>query len=130
MEKQSEILSCRACVMDLIRKIYKKHRWFPIIREPLILGMRILARANGIKAQEYARGHPECGGCVRFMKAELEIRSGTFRFLNKLIGPWFRKLRDKRLTEEDFKKASEKASEMMEILSKKDPEKEKVDPIC
>jgi hypothetical protein len=115
-----DAISCRACVMDLIRKIYKDHPWFKIIREPLICGMKILSKLNGIKPEEYAKGHPECGGCVRFMKAELETRSGTFRFLNKLIGPWFRKVRDKRFSDDDFQNAKKKAAQMMEILHKKD----------
>ena len=106
------LISCRFCAMDAFRKLYKRHFWFPLVREPLVLGMRILSLANGIRPREYAKGHPECGGCVRFMKEELMLRSGTFRLLNRMVGPWFRRLRDSRLTEEDFRRAKEKASEM------------------
>jgi hypothetical protein len=113
--------------MDLIRKIYKKRPWFRIIREPLILGMKILSAINGIKREEHARGHPECDGCVRFMKAELEMRSWTFRFVNKLIGPWFRNIRDKGLNDEDFQNAKKKAADMMEILKGMDDDKKDAD---
>jgi hypothetical protein len=76
--------------------------------------MRILAWRNGIDARRHAVSSPECHGCVRFMKAELEEKSPAFRFLNERIGPWFRTLRDSMLTQAELDEAKLHAREMME----------------
>ena len=107
---------CRACVIRLIRKCYAEHWWFPLAREPLVAGMRFLGRVNGLKADRYAPGHPECQGCLRFLKAELEEKSGAFRLLNRFIGPWFIKLRNAQLDEADLEAAKEHAREMMLLM--------------
>lgn len=105
---------CNNCALLLIRVCYGKHWWFRLLREPLIFGMRILAWCNGIDARRHAVGNPECHGCVRFMKAELEEKSPTFIFLNNYIGPRFRLVRDTMLVQEDFNNAKRHAREMME----------------
>jgi hypothetical protein len=109
-------LSCRACVVQLFRKIYKNCWWFPLVREPLLAGMRFLALVNGIRASGYAPHHPECSGCIRFVKAELYERSFLFRILDGMIGPRFRKLRDARLDQEDMAEAVRTAEEMMKLM--------------
>lgn len=101
----------------MIRRCYQAHWWFRLVREPLAAGMRLLAAVNGIRPTDYAAGNPECHGCLRFIKAELEIRSATFRFLNGRIGFKFRKLRDSMLEEKDFVAAKKKAAEMMALLA-------------
>lgn len=108
---------CGGCVIRLIRKCYRKHWWFRLVREPLAAGMRLLALVNGIRPQDYAARNPECHGCLRFIKAELEIRSAAFRFLNELIGLKFRTLRDSMLEENDFTEAKLHAAEMMALLA-------------
>jgi hypothetical protein len=75
--------------------------------------MRILAMWNGIDARKHVVSNPECLGCVRFMKAELEEKSPTFRFLNDRIGPWFRTMRDSMLTQAELDEAKRYALEMM-----------------
>jgi hypothetical protein len=67
--------------------------------------MRILAWRNDIDVWKHAVHRPECRGCVRFLKAELEEKSGTYRFFDKLIGPRFKKLRDSMLEESEFREA-------------------------
>ena len=104
---------CKACVLFLIQRCYVRHWWFRLLREPLITCMRILAWWNGIDAWTHAVHRPECRGCVRFMKAELEDKSGTFRFFNKLIGPRFRTLRDSMLQTEELQEAKRIAAEAM-----------------
>lgn len=101
----------------MIRRCYKAHWWFRLVREPLVAGMRLLAVVNGILPKDYAAGNPECHGCLRFIKAELEVRSATFRFLNGLIGLKFRTLRDSMLEENDFIAARKRAAEMMALLA-------------
>lgn len=75
--------------------------------------MRILARWHRIDARSHAVRNQECYGCVRFMKAELEEKSPAFRFLNNLIGPRFRTMRDTMLTQAELDEAKRHAREMM-----------------
>jgi hypothetical protein len=106
----SEIV-CRNCALFLIRRCYKRHWWFRLIREPLVLCMRILAWWNGIDSRKHLVRRAECRGCVRFMKTELEEKSATFRFFDKRIGSHFKKLRDSMLQPEDFREAKRIADE-------------------
>jgi hypothetical protein len=109
---------CKNCALFLVRRAYGKHWWFRLVREPLVWGMRILAWWNSIDARSHAVSNPECHGCVRFMKAELEEKSPTFRFLNDRMGTWFRTTRDSMLTQEELDEAKRRAKEMMEPKQK------------
>jgi len=113
MAQELSQVICRNCVLFLVRRCYGKHWWFRLVREPLVWGMRILAWWNGIDARSHAVNNPECHGCVRFMKAELEEKSPAFRFLNEYIGPWFRTMRDSMLTQAELDEAKRYAREMM-----------------
>ncbi|BCS53613.1 nitroreductase [Geobacter sp. SVR] len=97
----------------LARIVYRRCRWFPLVREPLLLGMRILARWHGIDARRHGVRNPECQGCIRFMKVELEEKSPLFRFLNDLIGRSFTALRDARVTQDELAEAKRFARETM-----------------
>jgi hypothetical protein len=111
-------------MIQLMRKTYKKYWWFPLVREPLVLGMRFLALVNGLPIKTYAAANPECQGCLRFIKAELEVKSATFRFLNRFIEPVFQKIRDPRLDKEEVTAAKEKAATLMKSLTKDLPKKD------
>ena len=113
MAQELSPVVCNNCALFLIRRCYGKHWWFRLVREPLVWGMRILAWWNGIDARRHAVSNPECHGCVRFMKAELEEKSPAFRFLNAHIGPWFRTMRDSMLTQAELDEAKRYALEMM-----------------
>jgi hypothetical protein len=104
---------CKNCALLLVRIAYKRCWWFPLVREPLLLGMRILAWRNSIDAESHRVRNPECSGCVRFMKAELEEKSATFRFLNERIGNRFTALRDARITQAERDEAKRVAREAM-----------------
>ena len=119
MNQELSPVVCNNCVLFLIRRCYGKHWWFRLVREPLVWGMRIMACCNGIDARSHAVSSPECHGCVRFMKAELEEKSPAFRFLNERIGPWFRTMRDSMLTQAELDEAKRYAQEMMEPKRKK-----------
>jgi hypothetical protein len=106
----SEII-CKNCALFLIRCCYERHWWFRLVREPLVLCMRILAWWNGIDARKHVVHRDECCGCVRFIKTELEEKSATFRFFDKLIGPRFKTLRDSMLQTEEFQEAKRIADE-------------------
>jgi hypothetical protein len=113
MTQELSPVVCKNCVLFLIRRCYGKHCWFRLVREPLVWGMRIMAWWNGIDALRHAVTNPECHGCVRFMKTELEEKSPAFRLLNERIGPWFRTLRDSMLTQEELDEAKRYALETM-----------------
>jgi hypothetical protein len=100
-------------MIELMRQTEGRHVWFLGIRRPLVWGMHWLAWVNGIKAESYAASNPECRGCLRFVKAELERRSASFRFLNRWIGLWFQKIRDPLLVSSEVAEAKEKAERMM-----------------
>ena len=104
---------CKNCALMLARIVYRRHWWFPLAREPLVLGMRILALCNGIDARRHLVRNHECGGCIRFMKAELEEKSPTFRFLNNRIGERFSNMRNARLTQAELEEAKRFAREAM-----------------
>jgi len=113
MDKPLAPVTCKNCVMLVIRAGYGRCWWFPILREPLILGMRVLGAVHGIDAYAHEVRNPECRGCVRFLKAELEEKSPLFGFLNKLIGKRFNRLRDSLATAEELDRAKQVARERM-----------------
>ena len=104
---------CRNCALMLARLVCLRHWWFALVREPLLLGMRILAWSHNIDARSHRVRNPECRGCIRFMKAGLEEKSPTFRFLNELIGRRFSELRDTRLTQAERDEAKRFARDAM-----------------
>ncbi len=104
---------CKNCALMLARIAYRRYWWFPLVREPLLLGMRILTWRHGIDPRSHGVRNPECHGCIRFMKAELEEKSPTFRFLNDRIGRRFSALRDARITQAELDEAKRYAREAM-----------------
>jgi nitroreductase len=104
---------CKNCALMLARLVYRRHWWFPVVREPLLLGMRILARWHAIDARSHGVRNQQCRGCIRFMKSELEEKSATFRFLNDRIGSRFSALRDARLSQAERDEAKRYAREAM-----------------
>jgi hypothetical protein len=113
MAQELSPVVCKNCALLLVRMCYGKHWWFRLVREPLVWGMRILAWRNGIDARKHGVSNPECHGCVRFMKAELEEKSPTFRFLNDLVGTWFCDFRNSMLSQAQLDEAKRHAQEMM-----------------
>jgi len=97
--------SCKNCALMLARIVYRRHWWFPLVREPLVLGMQLLAWWHRIDPARYPVRNQECRGCLRFIKTELEEKSPVFRFLNGIVGEPFSKLRNARLTQEELDEA-------------------------
>lgn len=104
---------CKNCASLMAKWCYERHWWFRLIREPLIAGMRILAWWNGIDARTHGVRNAECYACIRFMRAELDEKSPTFRFLYKTIGERVSDLRNSLLTKEELEEAKRHAKEMM-----------------
>ena len=113
MDQDSSPVVCKMCALLLIKRCYGKHWWLRVIRESLVWDMRMLAWCNGVNVQSHGVRNPDCHGCVRFVKAELEEKSPTFVFLNKYIGPRFKSMRDSMLTREDLDEGKSYAREMM-----------------
>jgi hypothetical protein len=105
---------CKMCALRLARIVGQRHWWFFLVREPLVLGMRLLAWCNRIDRRQHVAPNPECNGCIRFMKNELEAKSSTFRFLNGIIGDPFSRLRNARLTAEEVSEAKRHAAQAMQ----------------
>ncbi|MDF2875186.1 MAG: hypothetical protein K0R22_1869 [Sporomusa sp.] len=102
---------CKNCAYLLARWCYQRYWWFRLVREPLLLGMRLLAWWHGIDARNHVVSNSECKGCIRFMKNELEEKSAAFRFLNNSIGKRVSRLRDSMLTQQDLDEAKRYARE-------------------
>lgn len=110
-QAKAQGVACRGCTLYLIRTCYEHNWWFHLFREPLVLGMRLLAWFHGIEVARQSVKLQSCDGCVRFMKAKLTERSPTFRFLNNLIGKKFNQLRDSMLSQEEIEEGKRLAKE-------------------
>jgi hypothetical protein len=97
----------------LAMRCNERRWWFPLLRTPLVLGMKWLAFCNGIDAYKYSVKNPACKGCLRFIKTELELKSPTFNLLNRFIGPWFMGIRGNIVTKDDMEDAKRFAQEAM-----------------
>jgi len=115
-------VECKSCALLLARLVCGRHWWFPLLREPLVRGMCLLAWWHGIDAREYPVGNRDCAGCIRFMKAGLELSSPLFRFLNGLVGEHFSALRNARLSTAELELARRVARESMEQQQKLPPQ--------
>jgi hypothetical protein len=106
-----EPASCRLCTIRLVRLCYERTRWFRWFRDPLVLGMRLLARWHRIDPRDYAVRMEECYGCLRFLKEDLKDKSPLFVRLNDLVNPTFNRLRDSIVTKEEIEEARRFARE-------------------
>ena len=102
---------CRNCANLLARWCYQRYWWFRLVREPLLLGMSLLAWWHGIDTRGPVASSHECKGCIRFMKNELEDKSAIFRILNNSIGKRVSRLRDSMLTQQELDEAKRYARE-------------------
>ncbi|MDZ4164303.1 MAG: hypothetical protein U1C55_04170 [Smithellaceae bacterium] len=90
--KDKKYIQCNTCTLMLVNRCYERRRWFPLIREPLVGGMRLLAWLHRIDPRDYPVRTAECHGCNRFMKTVLKDRSPVFSWLNNRINPLFDRL--------------------------------------
>lgn len=121
MEKETKLQgTCRNCNMMLMQKCYGRKWWFRLVREPLLLGMRILALWHRIDAKAYDAPNPQCKGCIRFMRNGLEEKSPLFNRLNRIIGPRFKKMTGEIVTADERAEAQRLAKERMGAPSSSD----------
>ncbi len=115
---------CNHCTYKLVAIAYQRAPWFRLFREPLKLGMRLLAFVHRIDAKEYQVRTPGCYQCIRFYKTALFGKSISFRWLHNRINPVFNKLIAKIVTDEEKKEAKRYADSASEgKLSKEEAEK-------
>lgn len=114
MTQEPSRIVCKNCASRLAKWCYERYWWFRLIREPLLVGMRIMAWWHGIDARAHVVRNAECYGCIRFMKTELEEKSPTFRFLSDIIGRRVSRLRDSMLSQQELDAAKRFAREAME----------------
>ncbi|KAF0124716.1 MAG: nitroreductase [Elusimicrobia bacterium] len=93
--------SCSSCTLYLARLCYRRSFWFPLLREPLVAGMRLLGRLHGIDYSPAEGPNPDCRGCLRHLKNRLKEVSPFFVLLNGLMNPLFNSLRDSLVSKEE-----------------------------
>lgn len=100
---------CGTCTLKLVTIAYRRAPWFRLLREPLKLGMRFLARVHHVNTGEYVVRTPACYNCIRFYKVALKEKSATFRCLHKWINPLFDRVIETIVTEEERKQTRDYA---------------------
>lgn len=80
---------CSTCTLHLVALAYRRAPWFRLIREPLVFGMKAMARLYRVDAGIYEVRSSVCLGCPRFLKLALKEQSVLFRWANEWINPLF-----------------------------------------
>ena len=96
---------CNTCTIQLVNIAYRRAPWFRLVREPLKLGMRVLAWLYRINPTEYDVRATACYGCLRFYKTSLKERSALFRWLNDRVNPLFDNLLERIVSTDEVKQA-------------------------
>lgn len=92
---------CKICTIRLEQLCYQRARWFRLFREVLASGIRLFAFAYGIRADRHPVRSAMCSRCLRFRKNILKERSALFNWLDGYLNPFFNRVRDSLLTEEE-----------------------------
>jgi len=101
---------CSSCTLYLVKLCYGRSIWFPLFREPLVAGMKLLGRLHGIVYSAIEGPNKECKGCLRYLKNSLKEHSPLFVFLNGLVNPVFNSLRDSLLDRDEKRIAKDFAA--------------------
>ena len=111
MNTTRENAVCNTCTLKLAMIAYRRAPWFRLLREPLKLGMRLLARIHHVNAGEYIVRTPACYNCIRFYKVALKDRSATFRWLHRWLNPAFDYVLEKIVTRQELSQSKSYAQE-------------------
>lgn len=106
-EKKNAV--CTTCTLRLVNIAYRRRPLFRLFREPLKLGMRLLARIHHVDPNDYEVRTPSCYGCIRYYKVALKEKSALFRWLNNLINPIFDRELEKIIWQDELAKAKDYA---------------------
>jgi len=107
---------CNICTVRLVETAYRKAPWFRVVREPLRLGMRLMAILCRVNPDDYEVRTPSCCRCMRFNKIALKEKSALFRLLNKLFNPLFDAMIERILSPAELRDAEQFAQEAMQGL--------------
>ncbi len=107
MNTHSKRPVCGMCTFKLTMIAYQRAPWFRLIREPLLLGIRLFAFFHNVEREVEAFSFPTsaCHKCIRFYKSVLFKKSFTFRLLHSRINPIFNYFLDRIVTEEERQQA-------------------------
>jgi hypothetical protein len=98
---------CGMCTLKCVAIAYRRAPWFRLVREPMLIGMRLFSAFLNI--QDEVSNYPfptvACHDCIRFYKAVLLRRSGSFRWLNAMVSPVFQYFMTRMVTGEERKQA-------------------------
>jgi len=123
VEGETKYGTCNTCTSQLVQTAYSRAPWFRLVREPLVLGMKVLGRYHGINAKEYRVYTESCHGCIRFTKAELKKRSILFRSLNRVINPIFDRILESIVGKDEVAAARQYAYQATQCPEKGDLQK-------
>ena len=113
MNETQEFTDCNHCTYALVDLAYKRAPWFRLIREPIILGLRIFVFVHQVTVDEYRMKTPFCNGCIRFYKSALFKKSPVFRWLHSKVNPIWSFFLNRVITREESNEAS--------VFAKKQP---------
>lgn len=100
---------CKICTIRLEQLCYRRAWWFRAFREVLATGIRLFALAYAIPADRHPPRSSQCHRCLRFRKNALKERSALFNWLDGYLNPFFNRVRDSLLTEDEKESARELA---------------------
>ena len=125
-------LVCKLCTIRLEELCYQRAWWFRAFREVLATGVRLFAFFRRIQPQKYITRSPGCHRCLRFQKNALKEQSTFFRWLDSYLNPFFNRVRDSLLTEQELEEARRYAAEAGNVEAKPGVQvgnaKESIDP--
>ena len=99
------------CQLKCVAIAYHRAPSLRLVREPMLIGMRLFSLFHGI--QDEVRAYPfptaACHNCIRFHKSVLMRRSRWFRRLHGAVNPVFKYFMDRIVTREERKQARDYA---------------------
>ena len=111
-------LVCKLCTIRLEALCYQRAWWFRGFREVLAFGVRGFALVWRIQPQRYVTRSAGCHHCLRFQKNALKEQSALFRRLDAQVNPFFNRVRDSLLTEQEKEEARHFATAAGNVESK------------
>jgi hypothetical protein len=111
-------LVCKLCTIRLEELCYQRAWWFRAFREILATGVRLFALVSRIQPQKYITRSTGCHRCLRFQKNALKEQSALFRWFDSFLNPFFNRVRDSLLTEQEREEARRYASEAGNVEDK------------
>lgn len=120
MKQKTTYSVCGTCTIMLVEKTYNRVWWFRIIREPLRMGMKLMAAIYRVDLKQYPVRSEQCRGCLRFMKTGLKEHSMLFRALNRVINPLFDRAMERIVSKDEIAESKRYAREMTAPIAREE----------